>query len=241
MGHNGVDPVLCVPVGGADAALLHLFDDGVDKGKAGAVRRLNGFPAGHVHVALDIGGLLRLPCPVYRRFDNLRQALAAGGNGVHHRAAQRRRQGCVVNPGFLLFVHVRLVQRNDHGNPQFQQLGGEEEAAAQVGCVHDIYQHVGPLVPNILAGDAFLAGEGGHRICAGQIHGNQVLPAAGIGLSDDPLLAFHRHARPVADLFRAAGQRIVHRCFATVGVSRQCDSHTGSSLKQGCSFWSFFG
>ena len=160
MGDHSVDAILGVFVGSSELALLHLPDNAVDEGETGAVCLFHLRLVGQINIPLLVRGLLCFARLGHRGLDDLRQSLAAGGYGINHRAAQGRGQGHGVNPGLLLCIHVGLVQRDHHGNPQLQQLRGEKQAAAQIGGIHDIDNHVGMLIPDVGAGDAFLAGEG---------------------------------------------------------------------------------
>ena len=68
------------------------------------------------------------------------------------RLSQLLGQGCHVDPGLFLFVDVAFVQRHHHGDAQLQQLGGEKQAAAQIGGVHDVDQNIRMLLLNVGAG-----------------------------------------------------------------------------------------
>ena len=125
----------------------------------------------------------------------------------------------------LLFVDVALVQGHHHGDAQLQQLGGEKQAAAQVGGVHDVDDHIRMFLLHIGAGDALLAGEGGHGVGAGQVHGDELLLAAIVGLLDGVFLFLHRDARPVADPFIPAGEGVVHGGLTGVWIAGQSNSH----------------
>ena len=126
--------------------------------------------------------------------------------------------------GFLFHVDVGLVQGHNHGNTQLQKLGGEEQAAAEVGGVHDVDDHVGALVPDIGAGDALVGGEGGHGVGAGQIHSRQ-LCVPRVNLLNKALFFVHGNTRPVTDGFVTARQGVVHGRFSRIRVSCQCNFH----------------
>ena len=158
------------------------------------------------------------------RVNDFLQTVSGGGNGVDNRAAELVGQNLGINLIALLIVDIALVQGNDHGNAQLQQLRGKEQAAAEIGRVHDVDDDVGVFLLHIGTGDAFLAGEGGHGVCAGKVNGDQLM-IAGIGLLDRVLLLVDGNACPVADLFIAAGQCVEHRSFTGIRVASQSDSH----------------
>ena len=227
MGQDGVDLILEIVILGQDFAGLDLLDDIVDENEAGAVSSLNGGLAGQVDVALGVGSGLTFASEGNGSPDHLGQAVvtAGVGNGLDDGAAQSGGKSGGVDLCVLRGVDVGLVQGDDHGDAQFQQLGGEEEAAAQVGGVDDVDDDIGILAFDVGAGDALFTGEGRHRIGAGQVDGDQLLTVGAECLFDGAHLFFNGDTRPVADFFVFAGQSVEHGGFAAVGVSGQRDSH----------------
>ena len=132
---NGVPRALVL---GEDLPLLHLGDQGVDKGETLAVGFLYNFLVSQIDVALDIGSSLGFTALCNRGIHHSFQPFCSSGDGLYHRAAQLRREGSRVNGGLLLGVNVAFVEGNHHGDAQFQQLGREEQAAAQVGGIHNV-------------------------------------------------------------------------------------------------------
>ena len=119
-----------------------------------------------------------------------------------------------------------LVQCDNHGDPQLQQLGGEEQGAAQIGGIHDVDDDIGMLVLDIGAGDALFGSEGRHGVGTGKVHGDQFLFTGKASL-DGSLFLVNGNTRPVADLFIAAGQSVVHGGFTGVGIACKSNSHFG--------------
>ena len=228
MGQDSIDFILEILIPGQNLAGFHLRNDLVNKLESCPVRSLNGFPAAQVHIPLGVGSGLNLAHQRSGGLDNIGKALSVGGYGFDYRAAQLFGKQNLVDVGALLFVDVCLVQGDNHGDAQLQQLGGEEEGAAQIGGVHDVDNHIGILVLNVGAGDALFGGEGGHGVGAGQIHGNH-LRTAGIGMLNGGFFLVNGYACPVADLLVAAGKGIVHGGFAGVGIAGERDSHMNSS------------
>ena len=148
-----------------------------------------------------------------------------GGHRLHHRTAQQLTELFGIDPVACLFVQIAFVQCHHQRDAQFQQLGGKEQAAAEVGGVHDVDDGIGVLMLHIGAGDAFLRGEGGHGIGPRQVHRRQLRGAGIKGFFDGAFLLFHGDPRPVADPLVAAGEGVVHSGLAAVGIARQRDSH----------------
>ena len=149
--------------------------------------------------------------------------------GVDDGTAQLGGKGVGVDLIALLVVEVALVQCNHYGHAKFQKLRGKEQASAQVGSVHDVDDGIGIFILYIGAGDAFFGSKGRHGICAGKVNCDELLTSVVICLPDGMFLLVNGNACPVADFFIAAGQCVVHRGFAGVGIAGQRDSHMFSS------------
>ena len=162
VGQHSVDLVAEVVVACAGLALFDLLYDVVDKFETLAVGGHDGFLARQVNVTLYVRRLLRLGCLGDSHVDHSLEAFAGGGDGIYNRTAELCGQRGGINLVALFVVYVALVQRHDHRHTELEQLSGEEQTAAQVGGVHNVYDDVGIFLLHIGAGDAFLAGEGGH-------------------------------------------------------------------------------
>ena len=156
------------------------------------------------------------------------QPVTRGGCCMDHWATKFFRECSGINYRLLLCIDVRLVQRHDDRNTQFEQLCREEQRAAEIGCVHNIDDRVRMLIANIDAGNTLFRRERRHGISAGQIYRDQLL-IPGKSLFDQSFFLVYRHPCPVADLLIASGQGIVHGCFSRVWVSCKCNSHGVSS------------
>ena len=174
-----------------------------------------------------------LAFPTERRgsLNNLPKSIPGGCGGVQYRAAQLFGQGADIDFRLLFLVDVVLIQRHHNGNAQLQQLCGEEEGAAQIGGIHNVDDGIRILVSHIGAGDALFRGKWRHGVSAGQVNGNQ-FRFPGKGLFNQRLLLVHGHPRPVANLFIAAGQCVVHGGFPAVGIACKRNSHFGFLLFQ---------
>ena len=224
MGQHRIDAILIILLPGTDRPHLHRLDHGIDKGKPLPVRGRHRCLAGQIHIALPIGRDLPFTLLAYCRLHHFLQALRGCGNRFYHRATQLLAQQLDIDQSLFLLVNVRLIQRHHHGYAQFQQLGGKKQAAAEIGGVHDVDDHIRMLLLNIGAGHAFLCGKGGHRIRTGQVHRHQVLLSC-IDFFDRRFLFLHRHTGPVAHLLVAARQGVVHGGLAGVGIACKCNSH----------------
>ena len=230
IGQHGVDLIIQVLVAGEDLALFDLSNNAVDKFEALSVRRLNGLLVRQVDITLRIRCLLPSAEAGDSGLDHFTETFRADGNRLHHGAAQLLGQCGAINLVGFLLIDIALIQRDHDRDAQLQQLRGEEQAAAEIGRVHDVDDHIGVLILDIRTGDALLRGERGHGVRTGQIDRDQPLVAAAVDLLDGVLLLLDRNARPVADLFVAAGQRVEHGRFSAVGITCQCDSHTSLLL-----------
>ena len=224
VGQNCIDLILEILVLGQYLAGLDLGNNLVDKLKTLAVSSLDGGLAGQIHIALVVGSLLSLAVQCGSSLHNFLQAFATGGSGVDHRAAQLLRQCLYIDLGLLLLVDVVLVQSDNNGDAQLQQLGGEEQGAAQIGGIHDVDDGIGMLVLDVATGNALFGSEGRHGVGTGKVNGDQ-FQAAGISLLNGSLFLVNGNTSPVADLFIATGQRIVHGSLAAVGIARKSNSH----------------
>ena len=131
-GDNRIDFVLVIVVFGKDFPGFHLGNNLIDKGKPLPVCNGHRLFAGQIHISLMIGRFLfhsgTCHCCLHHFFQIT--AVGIGGNGLKHRAAQLPGQQLHINDCVLLFVDIGLIQSHHHRNPQFHQLGGEEQAAA---------------------------------------------------------------------------------------------------------------
>ena len=226
MGQNGIDFVLGVLFLGQNLPGLDLGNDLVDKRKPFAVSRFNGGLIRQIDIPLMIRRFLPLTIQGSGGLHDFCQPIPGGGGGIQYRTAQFLGQGIYINFGFLLLVDVMLVQRHNHRNTQLQQLGGEKQRTAQIGGIHNVDDGIGVLVSDIGAGDALLRGKGRHGVSAGQIHGNQLLRTC-VSLFNQRLFLVHGNTGPVAYLFIASGQGVVHGGFTAVGIACKSNSHFG--------------
>ena len=226
MGDDVIDLILHVGVFREHFSGFYLGNDLVDEFEALVISGFHSGLAGQIHIALIVRGFLRLAQKTGSGLDHLCKTFITGNgrNGFHHRAAQLLGQQCGIDDGLLLLVDIRLIQGNHHGNAQLQQLGGEEQGAAQVGGIHDVDDGIGALVLNVGAGDAFFRGEGAHGVSAGQIHSDQIQIAC-VYFFNGCFFSVNGDTGPVANLFVAAGEGIIHGGLAGIGVACKSDSH----------------
>ena len=231
MGQDGVDFVLKILVPGQNFPLFYLLDDVVDKLEPLAVSSDHFLFAGQIDDTLLIGSGLALAADTDGSLHQLDQitVVTVGGNGLHHGAAQLQGQGVGVNDGLLLFVDVGLIQCHHNRDAKLQQLGSKKQAAAQIGGIHNVDNGIEMLVADIGTGNALLRSEGRHGVGAGKVNGDQ-FPVTCIGLLDGGLLLIDGDTCPVAHLFVAARQGVVHGGLAAVGIAGKRDSHGISSL-----------
>ena len=224
MGQDGVDDVLGVTVLGEDFTVLHLGHDLLDKAETLAVGLLNGLLAEEVDLTGIVGCLLALALQGNGGLHQLLQTLSSNGGRLHHGAAQGFGQLLHMDVGVLLGDDVGLVQRHHHGDAQLQQLGGKEQAAAEVGGIDDVDDGVDVLILDVGAGHVLLRSKRRHGVSTGQVHGDKLL-IAGVDLLDGGFLAVNGDTGPVADLLIPAGEGIVHGGLAAVGITGKSNSH----------------
>ena len=110
------------------------------------------------------------------------------------------------------FIHH--VQRQHHGDVQFQKLHGQVHVAFDVGGIDDVDDGVGGAVQQKLPGNYFLLGVGAHRIDAGQV-GN-----LGVRMSANrPVGAVHGDAGEIAHVLVRTGELVEQGGLAAVLVA----------------------
>ena len=127
MSKNRIDLILCVLVLSPDLTGLDCGNDRVNKSETLSVRFLNDILIGQVDIALMIGSFLLLSVKSGSCFDNSLKTVAGGGSGVKYGAAELLGQLLDIDLGALLLIYIVLVQCNDNGNTELEQLGGEEQ------------------------------------------------------------------------------------------------------------------
>ena len=221
---NLVGRVGLVDLGGLGLALFDLRDDVVDELIALAVFLVDCVLVVQVDVRLQVRRLLRRAGEGDGLLHDLGETLVLNRGRAHDGAAELLFQRGHVNRGLFLLVDVGLVQRDDHGDAELKQLRGEKQAAAQIRRVHDVDDRVRMLVADILARDALLRRERGHGVSARQVDRDGLGAVRKLTL-DRVLLASYRNAAPVAHFFTSAGDGVVNRGFAAVGVAGKSNSH----------------
>ena len=153
---------------------------------------------------------------LYRGQRRFLDAVTLQGGNLHDRAAELTAQFFHVDAVPGLFHKVHHVQRDDHGDTQLGELGGQIEVALQVGRVHDIEDGVGLLLNEIVPRHDLFQRVGREGVDAGQVGQHDLLV-------DDQLafLLLHGHAGPVADELVGAGQLVEQGGLAAVRVARE--------------------
>ena len=230
IGEDIVDFILGIFVTVKDLALLHLADNTVDEGKTLTIGLLHHGLVGQVTGTLLIGSNLLLTEAGSSSLHHLPQTCMAciRGHRLHHRAAKSSTQCRSIDDRLPLFVHIALIKCHHHGDAQLQQLRGKEQAAAQIGSVHNIDDGIGIGLLHERGGDALLGSKGGHGVSARQVHCQQLLRAAVKALFNRRDLFLYRHACPVAHTLVASGQGVIHGGLSAVGIACQCDFHNFS-------------
>ncbi len=127
-------------------------------------------PARSVHDLRDLADVaLKLPpvAHIARREPSLARnrdrdlqqvlhALGLAGHRSDHRHAEQCAEQLSVDRAAHRFGHVHHVQRDDDRHAKLDELRGQVEVALEVRGVHDVNDHVGPLVNDEVARDDFL-------------------------------------------------------------------------------------
>ena len=161
-------------------------------------------------------------CGAFCRFDQFLCALAFERGGFNHRHTQLGGKLLYVDDIAALGDNVHHVQRHDHRNPHFQQLGRQVQVSLDIGCVHQIDDRIRLFVYQIIAGDDLFERIRRKRVNARQVGDSNVLVRLIAAL-----FFLHGNARPVADILGCAGQVVEHRGLAAVRIAgkRQTDRH----------------
>ena len=130
LGDDIIDLILEVAVFCKDLALFHGGNHFINEGEAFLIRLHHFFLTGQIDIALGIGSCLLGADSLHRCADHILETFGGGGNRFHNGTIELGRKGNYINFGLFLLIDVSLIQGNHYGNPQFQQLGGEEQAAA---------------------------------------------------------------------------------------------------------------
>ena len=116
-----------------------------------------------------------------------------------------------------LFHRVHHVERDDDGDVDLHELGGQIEVALEVGCIDDVDDARRLFIEDEVARDDLFGRIGRERIDAGQVDDLHGLLAALVCTH----FFVHRDARPVADVRRGSGEEVKERRLAAVGISSQ--------------------
>ncbi len=160
-----------------------------------------------------------------RAFQRL-EAFAALGDRRNHRHAKFVNQFRDVNANAFRFGHVELIERDDHGDAQLDDLTREEQVAFEMHGVDHDEDDVGLPVRRVLAHEHFecdlLVGRtGGQRVAAGKIE--QGNPPAVID-AERSFDALYGHARKIADTLPKSGERVEERRLAGVRITDDGDA-----------------
>ena len=153
--------------------------------------------------------------------DRLIDAVALERGDFHDGAAELTAQLLGVDLIAVLPDEVHHVERDDHGDAELGQLGGQIEVALEVGGVDDVEDHIGALVDQIIPGDNLFKGVGREGVNARQVGDVDVLLTANLAF-----LLLNGDARPVADELLRARKSVKQCGLAAVRVTgkRNADS-----------------
>ena len=225
VGEDIVDFIAGVSAVSENFSGFNFLYDSVHEFKAFSVRGKNFFLAGKVDISLFIGCFLTFSGFFNRGFNNFLKSFAGGGGCVDHRAAEFFGKELCVDFCFFFCVHVRFVKSNNNRDSKFEKLGCEEKASGKIGRINDVDDNVRIFVFYIIACNAFFGSEGRHGICTRKVNGDKFLRSFVICFFDGVFFLFNGNARPVSDFFVAAGDGVIHCCFAAVRVARKRNSH----------------
>ena len=121
---------------------------------------------------MGIRGFLLLANNRNGSLNDLLHSPFGNGNGLDNGTTKACGKCGHVNFGLFLFVNVRFVQGNHHGNAKLKQLRCKKQTAAQVGSIHNVDDHIGVLVFNVFTCYALFGGEGRHGVCTGKVDRN---------------------------------------------------------------------
>ena len=96
-----------------------------------------------------------------------------------------------------LIVHI---QSHDHSKVHIDELGGKVEISLQIGCVHDIDDHIRSVFHEILPHIQFFRTIGRQRICPRKVNDSEMISS----IFEKALLSIDRNAAVVTDMFVAA-------------------------------------
>ena len=150
--------------------------------------------------------------------EQLLQAGALQSGDLQHGAAQLVGHLHGVDLVAVLLHHVHHVQGDDNGDAHLHDLGGQIQVALQVGGVHQVDDHVGVLVNDVVPADDLLQGVGGQGVDTGQVGDHSVGIAPQLAL-----FLLHGNAGPVANVLVGAGHGVEHGGLSAVGIAHQRD------------------
>ena len=123
----------------------------------------------------------------------------------------------MIDDHFLVPGHIHHVQIHHQGDFHLHELEGQIEATLDVGGIHDINDHIGPVVENKIPGHPFLRGVGGQAVGPRKVHhlhAHVALPVpAGHFIHGDPGIIGHVLTGP--------GEGVEDRGFSTIGLAGQ--------------------
>ena len=88
-------------------------------------------------------------------------AFTGAGNGGDYRNTQEAGQFLRINLNAPGFSHIHHIQCNAHGDTHFHELQRQIKVSLQAGCVHNIDDHAGFLIYQIIPGNHLFQGIGG--------------------------------------------------------------------------------
>lgn len=134
------------------------------------------------------GGVIVL-VDLYYSIEKPVYALAASAYGGYYGHAEQVSQGDgvqLVSSGLQLVVHV---EGHDHPEVHVYYLGGEVEVPFQIGCIHDVDDHVRDVVYEVFPYIQFFRAVRGQGVCAGKVYKHEpvafVFESAFLGVDRD--------------------------------------------------------
>jgi hypothetical protein len=138
----------------------------------------------------------------------------------HHPGAEATPELARVETDPAVLGGVHQVQGDDHREPQLEDLGDQEEVAAQVRGVghheHDVRTlHALQTAEEHVERQELVRRVRGQRVEAGQVDELRL----GLSQAEEAEVLLHGHAGVVADLLAQAGEGVEEHAFAGVGIA----------------------
>ncbi len=114
----------------------------------------------------------------------------------------------------VLADDIHHVERNDHRDADFHELGRKIKVALDIGSVDDVQDYIRLFLHQIVSGYHFL-----QRIRAEGINARKVLNDYILVSNQTSFLLLNGNTRPVSDILCTAGQVVEQSCFAAVRIA----------------------